>query len=151
MHTNKDKAPRTAGSLNANGTQTFSEREMQEGKELDTQWIRLNVGGKLFLTTHRSLTKDPESFLFRLCQDNSNLEFQKDEAGAYLIDRDPGYFVPILNYLRSNGNLFIDENVSLEGLLAEAEFFNMKNFMNLIKERIQQRDRTEDFVQTYLR
>ena len=58
--------------------------------------------------------------------------------------------MPILEYLR-HGNLLIDENVSLKGLLAEAEFFNMKIFMNLIKERIQQRDRTEDFVQTYLR
>ena len=150
MNTKKDKAPRTAGSLDTNSSQTSSDRGRREEKGLETQWIRLNFGGKIFLTTHRSLTKDPESLLFRLCQVNSNLEFQKDETWAYLIDRNPSYFVPILDYLR-HGNLLIDENVSEEGLLVEAEFFNMKNLMKLIKERIQQRDRTEELVKTFLR
>ena len=54
----------------------------------DGEWIRLNVGGKLFTTTRFTLRKDPESFLFRLCQENSGLVSQKDDMGAYLVDRD---------------------------------------------------------------
>ena len=116
------------------------------GKRLHTQnsrgerdWIKLNVGGKIFTTTRCTLTKDPESFLFRLCQEASELDSQKDEIGAYLIDRDPSYFTPILNYLR-HGKLVIDKNVSEEGVLEEAEFFNVKNLIELVKDKIRQRD-----------
>ena len=35
----------------------------------------------------------------------------KDESGAYLLDRSPRYFEPLLNYLRT-GSLIIDPNVS---------------------------------------
>lgn len=38
-----------------------------------------------------------------------------DENGAYLIDRSPNYFEPILNYLR-HGQLILDKNVNAEGL-----------------------------------
>jgi len=37
------------------------------------QWVRLNVGGTYFLTTKTTLCRDPKSFLFRLCQDDSDL------------------------------------------------------------------------------
>jgi hypothetical protein len=39
-----------------------------------------------------------------------------DKNGAYLIDRSPTYFEPILNYLR-NGQLIFDNNVNPEGRL----------------------------------
>lgn len=50
-----------------------------------------------------------------------------DENGAYLIDRSPTYFEPILNYLR-NGQLIFDNNVNPEGNIVITDFI-MKYFI----------------------
>ncbi|KAH7668111.1 Potassium channel tetramerization-type BTB domain containing protein, partial [Aphelenchoides avenae] len=73
-------------------------------------WIRLNVGGKVFLTTKDTLGKCPESILFRFCDDKDFQPSVKDESGAYLIDRDPKLFRLILNFLH-NGSLDTDANL----------------------------------------
>ena len=75
-------------------------------------WVLLNVGGKHFMTTRSTLSKE-ESFLGRLCQCEPDLKTDvvsaprslghchspvswQDEKGAYLIDRDPHYFNVVL-------------------------------------------------------
>ncbi|XP_033211892.1 BTB/POZ domain-containing protein KCTD5 [Belonocnema kinseyi] len=103
------------------------------------QWVRLNVGGTYFLTAKTTLTRDPNSFLYRLCQEDSDLISDRDETGAYLIDRDPTYFSPILNYLR-HGKLVINKDLAEEGVLEEAEFYNITDLIRLVKERILLRD-----------
>lgn len=37
------------------------------------RWVKLNVGGKVFLTTKTTLSKEPDSFLSRLIQDDPDL------------------------------------------------------------------------------
>ncbi|XP_045478317.1 BTB/POZ domain-containing protein KCTD5 [Harmonia axyridis] len=110
-----------------------------KSKIVNQQWVRLNVGGTYFLTTKTTLARDPNSFLFRLIQKDSDLKSDKDETGAYLIDRDPNYFSPILNYLR-HGKLIINNGLAEEGVLEEAEFYNIAELINLIKEKICDRD-----------
>ena len=85
-------------------------RFISGSNNLRKEWVRLNVGGTMFLTTKTTLCKDPKSFLYRICQEDSDLNSEKDETGAYLIDRDPAYFVPVLNYLR-HGKLVLDKNM----------------------------------------
>lgn len=41
-----------------------------QGKD---QWVKLNVGGTCFLTTKTTLSRDPNSFLSRLIQEDSDL------------------------------------------------------------------------------
>lgn len=41
---------------------------------------------------------------------------KQDQHGAYLIDRSPEYFEPILNYLR-HGQLIINEGINIRGKL----------------------------------
>jgi len=61
-----------------------NEREMDDEVIVDSerngarrnvrmQWVRLNVGGTVFLTTKTTLARDPKSFLCRLCQEESEL------------------------------------------------------------------------------
>ncbi|XP_061561496.1 BTB/POZ domain-containing protein KCTD5 isoform X5 [Phycodurus eques] len=102
------------------------------------KWVRLNVGGTVFLTTRQTLLKEQTSFLYRLCQ-QQDLHSDTDETGAYVIDRDPTYFGPILNYLR-HGKLVYNKELAEEGVLEEAEFYNITPLIKIIKERIVERD-----------
>ena len=48
------------------------------------EWVRLNIGGTVFLTTKTTLCKERGSFLARLCQDDPNLPSLKVELIMFL-------------------------------------------------------------------
>ncbi|XP_053922251.1 BTB/POZ domain-containing protein KCTD17 isoform X3 [Cuculus canorus] len=104
------------------------------------KWVRLNVGGTVFLTTRQTLCREQKSFLCRLCQ-GEDLQSDRDETGAYLIDRDPTYFGPILNFLR-HGKLVLDKDMAEEGVLEEAEFYNIGPLIRIIKDRLEEKNYT---------
>ena len=57
----------------------------------------------------------------------------KDANGAFMIDRFPKYFEPILNYLRT-GELNIDPNVNKENVIAEAKYFGIQSLVDKFEE-----------------
>ncbi|XP_054167125.1 BTB/POZ domain-containing protein KCTD9-like [Oppia nitens] len=97
------------------------------------EWILLNIGGKIFSTTRSTLVaKEPNSMLARMFAiENENLMIfpsPKDKSGAFLIDRSPEYFEPILGYLR-HGQLIVDRNVNPQGVLEEAKFYGITSLI----------------------
>ncbi|KAF5308709.1 hypothetical protein FQR65_LT06070 [Abscondita terminalis] len=110
-------------------------------KETNSDWITLNVGGKYFTSSKSTLiTKEPYSMLARMFAESQDgyLFNPSDIDGnnAYLVDRSPTYFEPILNYLRS-GQLIYDKNVNPEGILEEARFFGIESIIPILEQIVQ--------------
>ena len=96
-------------------------------------WVTLNVGGQKFVTTVSTLIKEPDC-MFNMF--NGQMKpGEKDEEGAYLIDRSPVYFHPILNYLRT-GKVIIDPSINVEGVLEEAKYYGIDKLIHLLEELI---------------
>ncbi|XP_076846343.1 BTB/POZ domain-containing protein KCTD9a isoform X3 [Brachyhypopomus gauderio] len=68
---------------------------------------------------------------------------KRDQSGAYLIDRSPEYFEPILNYLR-HGQLIVNEGVNLLGVLEEARFFGIEQLAEQLEVAIKSSHPPED-------
>ena len=52
--------------------------------------------------------------VFYCCCNSESWSNNRDHTGAFLIDRSPVYFEPILNYLR-HGKLILNDGVNPEG------------------------------------
>ncbi|KAL8611223.1 hypothetical protein ACOMHN_013654 [Nucella lapillus] len=110
-----------------------------------SEWVHLNVGGKLFATTVSTLTRtDGQSMLARMFT-HGDVEWQSavDDTGAYLIDRSPLYFEPILNYLR-HGQLVLDKSVNPQGVLEEAKFFGLSSLIEQLEDVIEREQPPDD-------
>ena len=85
--------------------------------------VKINVGGRVFKTTLKTLQKESESLLSSMFSERYDLK--KEEDGSFFIDRDGTYFHHILNYLRVGK---ISEEVlgsCGSNLLEEAEFYGL--------------------------
>ena len=49
----------------------------EAGPSLRAEWVRLNVGGRVFLTSRATLAKDPQSFLARIASQDTELGSDK--------------------------------------------------------------------------
>ncbi|KAH7725754.1 BTB/POZ domain-containing protein KCTD17 [Aphelenchoides avenae] len=109
----------------------------------NSNWVRLNVGGTVFRTTKQTLRNDPESFFAKLL-DTDMEPSEKDETGAFLIDRDPACFQTILNYLRS-GSVYITDRNTIPGLMKEADFYGLIGLMEQL-EMESKKTKTKEYV-----
>lgn len=84
-------------------------------------------------------SQEPFSMLSRMFAGENNgadrcglIPSAVDSSGAYLIDRSPTYFEPVLNYLRT-GRLVLDAGVNAEGVLEEAQFFGIVSLVPILE------------------
>jgi len=141
ISTNKTETDLT----NMNQTETVKHTKIELTPKLTSQnsqeWVNLNVGGTIITTTKTTLLKYSDindHFLAKLISDN-DLPSTVDEKGAFLIDRNPEYFKHVINFLR-NGRLDVPVDCTLEGILSEAEFCNLRELESVCKLRILERD-----------
>ncbi|KAJ2940577.1 hypothetical protein O0L34_g6517 [Tuta absoluta] len=107
-----------------------------------SDWITLNIGGKHFTTSRATLlAKEPLSMLARMFANDKNVYLMNpsatDDKGAYLIDRSPEYFEPILNYLR-HGEVILDKHVNPRGVLEEAVFYGIDSMIPYLQQLIEE-------------
>ena len=82
--------------------------------------IRLNVGGYVVQTAASTLTSGSAYFARLLSSEFTDLDAESNEA---FIDRDGRYFPYILGYLRSGAVELPAPPLTVDALLAEAEYF----------------------------
>ncbi|NP_001091383.1 potassium channel tetramerization domain containing 9 S homeolog [Xenopus laevis] len=109
-----------------------------------TDWLTLNVGGRYFTTTRSTLvSKEPDSMLSHMFSDGDAWGNKRDHTGAFLIDRSPEYFEPILNFLR-HGQLIVNDGVNLLGVLEEAKFFGIDSLIEHLEVAIKNSQPADD-------
>ena len=93
--------------------------------------VKLNVGGRHFVTSVQTLRKDPNSMLAAMF--SGKFDTKISEGGSFFIDRDGTHFRFILNYLRT-GQLTLPEGATfLKELEEEAEFYQIQGIIDLLK------------------
>ncbi|CAL1291967.1 unnamed protein product [Larinioides sclopetarius] len=139
--------PRTLGRRGAPLRQELEIATVPGTTFTNPDWLLLNVGGKHFATTRSTLTtKEPNSMLAcMIASEDSALLCPSsiDNHGAFLIDRSPVYFEPILNYLR-HGQLILDKNTSVRGVLEEARFFGIESLVKILENKVEDEQESSD-------
>ena len=103
--------------------------------------VKLNVGGKMFMTTQGTLLSNQNLIWSKIICHDENGKIQFD-IGAYFIDRCPKYFGIILNFLRG-GVVEKGANVDLKFLRNEAEYFCIEGLVKVIDEEIEKTEKEE--------
>ena len=91
--------------------------------------VTLNIGGQVFSTTAKTLTKEECLFTKLLSGRYQLVEVQ----GAIFIDRDPTHFRKILNYLRTNTFIRPTSTEECAEILLEAEHYQISTLIKQLK------------------
>jgi len=95
-------------------------------------WVKLNVGGKLFQTTLTTLLSSPDSLLAKMFDPESGLEPAYSENGVFFLDSNPKYFSVILDWLRYK-KVMADSDINLDSVADVADFFGIEELVYELK------------------
>ncbi|XP_074601705.1 BTB/POZ domain-containing adapter for CUL3-mediated RhoA degradation protein 3-like [Brevipalpus obovatus] len=96
-------------------------------------YVKLNVGGSPFCTTLKTLTKFDSMLTLMF---SGKYPIETDSKGFKMIDRSGKHFDKILNFLRDESIPLPETRIELEELLVEANFYQIKELINEIKQKI---------------
>ena len=96
----------------------------------NSEVVKLNVGGRLFITTKGTLLQSPwfETFF------SGNFKAEKINNDEYFVDRDPYFFSHVLTYLRNGKNVNLSDFEGNKDLF-ESFVFECKYFGLTVKEK----------------
>ncbi|KAL7672566.1 hypothetical protein ACOME3_007451 [Neoechinorhynchus agilis] len=98
------------------------------------KYVKLNVGGQLFLTSADTLLK--QDGMLRAMFSGA-IDSKRDSEGWVLIDRDGRHFGDVLNYLRDGNNVVLPCNSQyLQELRQEADYYCLSGLIELIDKNI---------------
>uniref|UniRef100_A0A6B2LDG4 BTB domain-containing protein n=1 Tax=Arcella intermedia TaxID=1963864 RepID=A0A6B2LDG4_9EUKA len=105
---------------------------IQNLSSIQDERVSLDVGGVVYATTKKILTKYPNSMLGTMFSGRHNIK--PNSEGNFFIDRDGDLFRYILNFLR-DGTVTIPEQKALEQqLYAEIDFFQLSDMLSILQE-----------------
>ena len=110
--------------------------------------IEINVGGKVFSCRRSTLRLEKHSLLSNMFAVDSPFgDLTRDHDGRPFIDRDGDIFASILKYLRNGGNIPRLHDLSLLDLAElreEAEYFSLKNLVDVIDGELKKREEVDE-------
>jgi len=97
-----------------------------------SDWVTLDVGGRILSTSRATLCACPGSMLSNMFSPQSNLEpARQNKDGLYTIDCDPDMFTVILNWLRYK-QVMLPTYMSKETVRVVAEYFSLAPLVSLL-------------------
>ncbi|CAM9927845.1 unnamed protein product [Ectocarpus fasciculatus] len=96
--------------------------------------VRLNVGGKKFLTSRSTIMQAGNCMLASMFRGKFNME--TDEEGFAFIDRDGERFRHVLNFLRCSSLPSFDEAWRYEEIMEEADFYAIEELRELCERQL---------------
>ncbi|KAI4533087.1 hypothetical protein MG293_016106 [Ovis ammon polii] len=105
-----------------------------KGGGLGNKYVQLNVGGSLYYTTVRALTRH-DTMLKAMF--SGRMEVLTDKEGWILIDRCGKHFGTILNYLRDDTIVLPQNRQEIKELMAEAKYYLIQGLVNMCQSALQ--------------
>ena len=99
--------------------------------------IKLNVGGRIFVTRRQTLCAEPDSLLGRMFDPDSKFAKPAEIDGCVFFDRDPDMFGYILSYLRGSFDFYPElSKLNLWMLKGEADYYSIGALVKKIDESL---------------
>lgn len=123
-------------------------KRMQNIYDVQTSHVKLDVGGHIFSTSLKTLTRDKNSMLAIMFSGRHKLV--KGADNTYFIDRDGTHFRYILNYLRDG--LFTDtlpeDMTILKEIQREADYYQLSGLYDTIESIVKPHPLPLDYTQS---